>query len=411
MNRLHIAQFTNMYHPVINGVVRSVSAFKHALSEMGHNVFVFSHHESGFVDQEPFVFRYPSLDMNLAGNIPAVIPVSPTVDRILPALKLDIIHAHHPVILGETAASKAKKLDTPLVFTFHSQYQEYSRYIPLPQKGVQNFARDMIHFLVGEFIQRCHHIVVPSQGIHKILVDDYGLSKGATVIPTGIDLNLFQHLDSTRMRAEQGWGDQKILISIGRLTKEKNWRTILEASAKAVRKQPDLRLVIIGDGPERSDLIEFAQDLGIASQVDFLGVIPFEEIPHYLAAADCFIFASIAETQGLVTLEAIAAGLPVVAVNATGTSDIVRDGIEGFTTENNSESLAAAVLRMFENTGTLARFKPAALARAKNFEIGQLAKRMEAVYTQSIEDHKRGQFIQIENQKPIHLKIIESVRR
>ncbi|MBC8506383.1 MAG: glycosyltransferase [Anaerolineales bacterium] len=409
MNRLHIAHFTNIYHPVINGVVRSVSAFKNAFDEMGHNTFVFTHHEGDYVDDEPFVFRYPSFEIHPSIDFPAVIPVSPFVDKIIPNLKLDVLHAHHPFLLGQTAATKAQKLGLPLVFTFHTQYREYSHYLPLPQPAVQDFAKNMIHIWLCEYIKHCQHIVVPSEGMRKILVDDYGLNEGCSVIPTGIDLTPYQQLDGRTIRNQRGWGDEKVIISVGRLTQEKNWTTLIDAFGRAFKNQSDHRLAIIGDGPERDDLQQLAQKLGIATQVDFLGRVPFEDIPHYLAAADCFAFASITETQGLVTLEAIAAGLPVVAVDATGTSDIVQDGIEGFVTENKSEALANSLRSMLENPEHLYKFRNAALLRAKFFDIRKQAKRLEEVYYLAIEDHKRGRFVKIEGEKHLVPKIIDAV--
>ncbi len=409
MNKLHIAHFTNIYHPVINGVVRSVSSFKNEFAEMGHNSFVFTHHEGDYVDDEPFVFRYPSLDLHSSIDFPAVIPVSPFVDKLLPNLKLDVIHAHHPFLLGQTAASKAQKLDIPLVFTFHTQYREYSHYIPLPQQAVQDFAKNMIHIWLSEYIKQCQHIVVPSEGMREILVEEYGLTGGYSVIPTGIDLTPYHNLNGQAIRHQQGWREDKVIVSVSRLTPEKNWRTLIKAFAKAHGSRPDLRLVIIGDGPDRADLIQFTQELEIAARVEFLGKIPFEEIPHYLSAADLFAFASITETQGLVTLEAIAAGLPVVAVEATGTSDIVRDGMEGFITENNSESLAAAMIRIFERPEQVSNFRQAALQRAKYFDIRKQAKRLEEIYYLAIEDHRHGRYVQIEDEKTLMPKIIDAV--
>jgi len=402
-----------MYHPVINGVVRSVSAFKNAFDKMGHNVFVFAHHEGNYIDSEPFVFRYPSLDLHLSVDIPAVIPVSPFVDKLLPNLKLDVIHAHHPFLLGQTAATKAHKLNLPLVFTFHTQYREYSHYIPLPQPAVQDFAKNMIHIWLGEYIKHCQHIVVPSTGMKDILVDEYGLTGGYSVIPTGIDLTPYQHLDGKATRAQLGWEDKKIIISVGRLTQEKNWRTLIAACAKAFKDQPELWLAIIGEGPEHEDLAQFAQELGIATRVQFLGKIPFSHIPQYLTAADCFAFASITETQGLVTMEAIAAGLPVVAVAATGTSDIVRDGIEGFVTANDSTALSMALKTMLANSEYLHKFSKASLERATYFDIQKQAKRLEEVYHLAIDDHDRGRSVQIEDAggDSIMPKILNAVRQ
>ena len=134
---MHIAHFTNTYRPVISGVVRSVSTFRQALVELGHNVFIFTQQASDYEDTEPFIFRYPALDLPVFHDFPSTIPLSPFVDRLLPHLKLDLIHTHHPVLLGQTAASKAEELDLPLIFTFHTRYREYSHYVPLSQKFVQ----------------------------------------------------------------------------------------------------------------------------------------------------------------------------------------------------------------------------------------------------------------------------------
>src|SRR5512143_1841165 len=124
---MHIAYFTNFYLPGVNGVVRSVQVFRDAFTAMGHNVFIFAQ-EDNYEDTEPFIFRYPSLHLPLTGDIPAAIPVSSFVDQLIPKLKLDVIHTHHPFLLGQTAAAKARDLNLPLVFTFHTQYQEYTHY-------------------------------------------------------------------------------------------------------------------------------------------------------------------------------------------------------------------------------------------------------------------------------------------
>jgi len=394
MKRYHIAHFTNTYHPVINGVVRSVSAFRKSLTEMGHNVFVFTH-QGDYVDEEPFIFRYPSLDLPISIDIPAVIPVSLMVDTVLPILKLDVIHTHHPILLGKTAVDKAQKLDLPLVFTFHSQYQEYSHYFPLSQKSVQKFIKEMIHDWLFEYIQKCNHIIIPSESMRQMVEEKFGLLDGYTVIPTGIDLTPFKQADGKKFREKLGWGNQKVIISVGRMAKEKNWKTVLEAFALAAQTLQDLRLVLIGDGPELPALKKYAHSLGLAPKVDFLGKIPFPKVPNYLKAADCFCFASLSETQGLVTLEAIASGLPVVAVDATGTSDIIDDGEEGYLTANDHSALGQALIRMFEHPERLAHFKTAALERAKIFSIQGQSERLISVYKQAIEDHQDNRYIKI----------------
>ena len=201
---MHIAHYTNAYLPIINGVVRSVSAFRNALSDMGHNVFVFAQQQPDHEDNEPFIFRYPSLPLPISVDIPAAIPVSPFVDRLIPSLKLDVIHTHHPALLGQVAAAKAEELDLPLVFTFHTQYREYTHYVPFSQEIVQEFLKDKIQEWLQEFMQRCQHIVIPSESMKDILINDYGLEKRYTVIPTGIDLAPFR-ASLRRKNPHQEW--------------------------------------------------------------------------------------------------------------------------------------------------------------------------------------------------------------
>jgi glycosyltransferase involved in cell wall biosynthesis len=392
---MHIAHFTNTYLPVVNGVVRSVSAFRQALTDLGHNVFVFAQQQNDYEDQEAFIFRYPSLNLPLSGEIPAVLPLSPFVDRLMPALKLDVIHTHHPVLLGQAAANQAQELDLPLVFTFHTQYREYTHYVPFPQDVVQDFLKDTVQDWLQDFMRRCHHIVVPSKSMLDILVADYGLVGPYTIIPTGIDLAPYQSADGEAVRREHAWGSDRIMISIGRLAKEKNWELLLRAMALALRDYPDLRLVLLGDGPQRDELEELATQLGIAERVDFIGKVPFEEVPAYLKAADFFGFASTTETQGLVTMEALAAHLPVIAVKASGTRDIVQNGKQGLLVDEDPQALANGIRQLLADTAKFQKYQQAAQIRAKEFEMKALASQLVDVYQQAVQAKKQDQFVKV----------------
>jgi 1,2-diacylglycerol 3-alpha-glucosyltransferase len=391
---MHIAYFTNFYLPVVNGVVRSVQSFRETLSSMGHNVFVFAQ-EDNYEDTEPFIFRYPSLHLPLTGDIPAAIPVSSFVDQLIPKLKLDVIHTHHPFLLGQTAAAKARDHNLPLVFTFHTQYQEYTHYIPLPQEQVQEFLRNTVMTWMREFMRKCQHIVIPSESMRSILVKDYGLVDRFTVIPTGIDITPYKKANGSALRSQWNWGDDKVIISAGRLAEEKNWVTLLEAFAIAQKTQPNIRLVLLGDGPQAEALRRLAAELEITDRVTFVGKVPFEEIPNYLKAADLFAFASITETQGLVTLEAMAAGLPVVAVDASGTRDILKNGKQGFLTQNDPNDLANGIVKLVENSGLMSKFRSAALRTSRAYDNHRLASKMLKVYEQAIIDKKNEQFVTV----------------
>jgi 1,2-diacylglycerol 3-alpha-glucosyltransferase len=139
------------------------------------------------------------------------------------------------------------------------------------------------------------------------------------------------------------------MISVGRLAPEKNWTTLMHAAALVLKEYPRFRLVLIGDGQDRKELEGLARELGIRRRVTFTGALPFSEIPAYMKAADLFGFASVTETQGLATLEAMAARLPVVAVDASGTRDILKHGKQGYLVENTAEALGAAIKKLLSN--------------------------------------------------------------
>ena len=144
-----------------------------------------------------------------------------------------------------------------------------------------------------------------------------------------------------------------------------------------------------------------ASELGIAERVTFTGSLPFEEVPAYLKAADAFSFASITETQGLVTIEAMAAGLPVVAVDGSGTRDIVEQGKQGYLVENDAEALAKALNQLLSDPGQMKRFSHNALKKAKTFDVNLLSKQIIDVYEQAIEDKKADRSVTLKAEEPI----------
>lgn len=394
---LHIAHFTNTYLPVTNGVVRSVHSFRQAQTALGHNVFVFAQDAPKYKDEEPFIFRYPSFNVPIR-NYPVTIPVSPFIDWVLPILKPDVIHAHHPAPMGTAASDKAEKLNIPLVFTHHTRYQEYAQYMGIPT----DLAVRILERLLADYMQKCQHVIVPSESIRRLLEETYGIVERVSVVPTGIDLRPYQLANGEHIRQARGWPPQtKVIISVGRLVEEKNFATLIRAFAQTHARVPDTLLVLLGDGPEQKSLGKLCQQLRIENAVLFLGRIPYEQIPAHLKAADLFAFASVTETQGLVTMEAMAAGLPVTAVDATGTSDIVQHGKNGLLCPNSPEALAEIMEQVLVDEALAAKLREKARETAVNFEISATALHTIAVYHQAIEDKKAGRTVKTDRQKPI----------
>ncbi len=390
--RMHIGFFTNTYRPTMSGVVRSISTFRQAFTDLGHNVFIFAQKSVRYADDEPFIFRYPAVEMPFANTYAVPVPFSSSIDDVMPTLKMNVIHSHHPFILGETAAKKAELFGLPLVFTFHTRYDEYTHYVPFSKE----LTRQVVDRWVGNYLEKCQHIITPSDSIQEIL-REHGVVGDITTIPTGIDIARFQSADGQAVRDQYNWGDDLILMSVGRLAKEKNFDTLLEGAAPILRAHSNVRLVIIGGGFEDKALQKLAEQLRIAAQVTFTGIVPYEEIPSYLKAADIFCFASVTETQGLVTMEAMAAGLPIVAVDATGTSDAVTNGQEGILTPNDSAALTEALERMVTNPELRQQFADAAGARVKWFDSAFQAGRMLEAYDQAIAAKAANRYIKVRN--------------
>ena len=378
--RWRIGMFTNVYLPTTNGVVVSVETFRRALTQLGHDVFIFGPDSGDIEDRAPFIFRYPSVELPLQ-KYPLTLPVSPFVDHVIKNLKPQVLHANHPALLGRVAVKKSQELDLPLVYTYHTRYADYSHYAdPLPQENVKEF----IDSWLGQFMSNCHHVVVPSESIKEMLFEKYRVVKDVSVVPTGIDLDKFSDINREETRRELGWSDQKTyLVSIGRLAKEKSFDILIKAFAKLDRE--DHVLVIIGSGDEKEQLEELAADLGVAERVIFTGLIPFGEVPKYLSASDLFVFASITETQGLVTLEAMACGLPVVAVDASGTREAV-DAESSILTDHNVEAFAAGIEKML-SVEDLGPYKKAARKRAESFGLLRQGEAMVEVYEKAREAH------------------------
>lgn len=388
---MRIAHFTNTYKPNVNGVSRSVSLFRDVLTHLGHQVFVFAPGTGGYKDQDPFIFRYPVFLDVQEFNYSISLPVSPYIDWVLPRLKPEVIHSNHPLWLGDIAANKAEALGIPLVFTFHTRYTEYSHYVPLNQA----FVKGIITEWLARYLRLCQHIVAPSESIRQILAE-HGVSERVTTIPTGIDIQPYKNADGSKIRANLGWEENCVLVSVGRLGKEKNWETLLSACAWLMAREDRARLLLVGDGPQRAELEEYCQELGIMEDVHFAGRVPFEMVPSYLKAGDIFCYASLTETQGLVTMEALAAGLPVVAVDATGTRDVIKNGVEGILTKNDSQALAEGIIRLMVKDEIRRLFIENGAQKVAQMDIQNQAHLLLDVYEQSIEDKRAGKHIQIE---------------
>jgi len=313
-----IAMFTETYVPQKNGVATSVFLYKRALEERGHQVYVVT--TVGQTNDEIFVLK--SSQFKYESN-----HVIPTSGRLLPVLdfvrrkRVEIIHSHAPFALGLRALATQKYLKIPHVHTYHTLLVEYRHYIPKPLTP----SRESVAEFSAWFCNMVNRIVAPTENIKQELMG-YGVVKPIHVIPTGIDVESFERPSLLDVRKRHGIFPQtKLLLYVGRLAKEKNVSFLLHVLRELLNKNYDVILIFVGDGPERDQLKEEAKGLEIEDRVIFTGALPREQLVDYYQQADLFVFASMTETQGLVVLESLAAGTPVVAVAKMGIANVLKD--------------------------------------------------------------------------------------
>jgi glycosyltransferase involved in cell wall biosynthesis len=344
VNKLKIGVFTDSYKPYTSGVVRSIDTFTSELSALGHEIYIFAPNYPK-CEKETGVFRFPSVPAPTHPNYSLALPFSFRMRNIVQKLNLDIIHVHSPFLLGRVGARYAKRLQIPLVFTFHTLYEEYVHYVPF----AHGITKDLTQRLSTDFCNQCDLVVTPTRVISEY-IKSLGVKTPVVNIPTGIQVEDYGSGDANWLQKTFGMlANEKILLCVGRLGKEKNLQWLLEATALVEREYSNIRLVLVGEGPEKNNLKNKAKELGIDKKLTFTGMLPKEKVIHCYKSSDVFIFSSVTETQGLVIGEAKAAGLPVVAVKAYGVSEMVEHEKDGFLTDLNKEEFAGRVLQILKD--------------------------------------------------------------
>lgn len=220
---MRIGIFTNCYLPMVNGVVGAVSLLRRGFEEQGHEAHIFAPAFDDFADGEERIYRYPALDLTRDVKYPVAVPYSARISRILDKLPLDIIHCHHPFVLGPLGYRVAGRKNIPTVYTFHTQYEQYSHYIPLPVGLVNRISRHKIY----RFCQTVAQITTPAESARQLLTT-YGVTNPIAVIPNPTLLNTGA-VDGGAIRAKYGLQNEKLLINIGRVAAEKNLALLLKA--------------------------------------------------------------------------------------------------------------------------------------------------------------------------------------
>ncbi|MGI6632147.1 MAG: glycosyltransferase family 4 protein [Bacillota bacterium] len=372
---MKIAMFTDSYFPYISGVTRAVSTLRSTLKSLGHQVSLFCPSYPG-AEPEEGVYRFPSVKAPTNSTYYVAVPPFVGLRQRVLAVRPDIIHIHSPFNLCKAGYMAARRLDIPVVMTYHTMYNMYAHYVP----GVGKRVSTVVEKMAFKTAMRVDAVITPS-GVLADYLRNSGVTSPVFPIPNGIPIESFQGGDRSYLRAKYNIPEGiPVIITCGRLGVEKNIETLLEAFSLIVREK-DSALVLVGDGPLREHLKAKAKSLGIENRTYFAGTVPPDLMPSMYAGADLFMFASLTDTQGLVLVEAKAAGVPAVAVGALGVRDMVIDGDDGFLCDNDAGELAQKAILLLKNPAMLSRMKERAAANADAFSKEAAARRILSCYS------------------------------
>lgn len=343
---------SDVYFPRVNGVSTSIQTFVEEFIQQGHQITLIApqyptEHQADFE-----IIRIPS----------RYLPFDPedrfmrrkAIRALIPDLQqrgFDIVHIQTPFMAHYAGVEIAKQLELPVVTSYHTFFEAYlEKYLPwIPSAWLRGVARKYSRTQCGEV----DGIISPS---HQMLerLREYGTNTHAGVIPTGLDLSQYrhQHQEPNGFREQYGIADStSLLLYVGRVAFEKNIEFLMETFLDVHRKIDDVKLVIAGEGPALNQLKKLAQQMQLQEHILFIGYLKRDsELIECYHGCDLFVFASETETQGLVLLEAMACGLPVVSTASMGTKDVLTNGDGCLVAKAEIEDFSYKVIRLLTNS-------------------------------------------------------------
>lgn len=380
---MNILMLTNTYTPFLGGVPRSVQTFTDEYRRRGNRTIVVAPEFPDAPEDEEDVIRVPALKEFNSTSFSVRLPIPGLVSAKLKDFTPDIVHSHHPFLMGDTALRIASDFNLPLIFTHHTLYEEYTHYLPIENENVKHYVVE----LATEYANLCEHIFAPSRSVSR-LIHERGVERPISVVPTGIDVEAFASGDGERFRKVNEIPQDAFVVGhLGRLAEEKNLPFLATSVARFLEDHPKAFFLIIGHGPSEEEIKRQCASSGAQDRMMICGRVEGQDLYDAYNAMDLFAFASHTETQGLVVLEAMAAGNPVVAVDASGVRDVLEDGVQGRLLPEDDEKLFAAALSELAELSPdeFKRYSENALARAKEYSTARCASRALTVYELAIE--------------------------
>ena len=395
---MRVGIFTESYPPLVNGVSTSILMLQNALEKLGHEVFIVTvsdDKKNYTLEDDGHILRLPS--MNLANcydyKFTSVYPIKAV--NMIKKMNLDVIHSNVEFTIGIFARVVSEQLGIPLVHTYHTNWEDYTHYITKNKKILDDICKKLLKYLVVFFEDKTvTELIVPSNKIYNIFKDKYKFTKNIHIIQTGIETSKFykenfSSKDINNLKKKYGIKKKDfVVMTVSRLAKEKSVDRLINNQKELLKRYPNMKLLIVGDGPDIDKLKMQVCSLNISKNVIFTGKVPLEEIPIYYQLGDVFVTASKSETQGLTVVEAISSSLPIVAVKDDSFISSVIDDFNGYVFTSD-EKYIESILKLYENNDIYNRLSNQSRILSSDFSSEYFALKVLKVYETAIENYKK----------------------
>ena len=395
---MRVGIFTESYPPLVNGVSTSILMLEHALTKLGHEVFIItvSDNKKDYVlENNGHILRLPSV--NLANcydyKMTSVYPIKAV--NMIKKMNLDVIHSNVEFTVGIFARVVSEQLSIPLVHTYHTNWEDYTHYITKNKKILDDICKKLLKYLVVFFEDKTvTELIVPSNKIYNLFKDKYKFTKNVHIIQTGIETSKFykenfNQKDINSLKKKLGIKKKDfVVMTVSRLAKEKSVDRIINNHKELVKKYSNMKLLIVGDGPDIDKLKDEAKSLGVSDSVIFTGKVPLSDIPIYYQLGNVFVTASKSETQGLTVVEAISSSLPVVAVKDDSFVNSVIEDFNGFVFTDD-EKYINSISKLYEDKDLYNRLSNQSRLLSADFSSEYFALKVLKVYETAIENYKK----------------------
>ncbi len=318
---MNILMMTNTYTPIVGGLEKSIQLFSKEFQKKGHRVYVVAPRFENSPKNERRVIRIPALQKFQGTDFSVNLPIPGLLTKFIKRFKPDIVHSHHPFLVGDMALRLSRSLEIPLVFTYHIMFEQYIDYFPIHNETFKHFVVN----LAAGYSNLCDAVIVPTQNVKSVL-KSRGVTSPIHVIPTGIDLRAFGKGDGAHFREKHTIPANAFVIGYtGRIAPEKNLEFLAQHVARYLKTNSQAHFLMAGTGPLLKAIKQIFQGYKLSKQFHSVGLLNPTDIIDCYHAMDIFAFSSHSETQGIVLLEALAGGVPILALQDPVVAEFVND--------------------------------------------------------------------------------------